>query len=326
MPLPSNNDCLRCGFSFLGLEFMDPANAMMRGLPYPLQRGHCTSRSATRMEASWSRGSTRRISAKLAVYFWIRRVARYCHLRTPAPAQIGIARPPAEHCNRGVPRNRRTQHIDVGCGAHDGAAQRHPVRTTLELNGAGRDFPLGGLGLRSHARRGADHRCDRNYSKHCHVVPPLFGRLPASLEIKQAGSMLRNRSKLPLLRCPRTIPRLRLLVACPLWVKSRHSHCNRHVRLTPKADIRIFIDFRSCPLGLPVPEQAVVVPAVMELSEPGQVSECVFSTLPFSRLRRLHPLLLSRRGTALCLLGFLRHVQYPDQNYAATAQPLIVLT
>jgi len=25
------------------------------------------------------------------------------------------------------------------------------------------------------------------------------------------------------------------------------------------------------------------------------------------------PLLLSRRGTALCLLGFLRHVQYPDQ-------------
>jgi hypothetical protein len=33
---------------------------MMRGRPYPLQRGHCTSRSATRMEASGSRGFTRR--------------------------------------------------------------------------------------------------------------------------------------------------------------------------------------------------------------------------------------------------------------------------
>src|SRR5262245_53364864 len=43
--------------------------------------------------------------------------------------------------------------------------------------------------------------------------------------------------------------------------------------------------------------------------------------VPFSRLRHLHPLLLfSRRGTALCLLGFLRHDQYPDQNHATTAQ------
>jgi hypothetical protein len=33
---------------------------MMRGLPYPLQRGHCTSRSATRTEASGSRGLTRK--------------------------------------------------------------------------------------------------------------------------------------------------------------------------------------------------------------------------------------------------------------------------
>jgi hypothetical protein len=155
---------------------MDTANAMMRGLPYPLLRGHCTSRSATRMEASWSRGSTRRISAKLAAYFWIGRVARYCHLRTPAPAQIGIARPLAEHRNRGVPRNRRTQHIDVGCGAHDGATQRHPIRTTLQLDGAGWDFPLGGLGLRSHTHRGADHRCDRNYSSDCHVVPRGWAR------------------------------------------------------------------------------------------------------------------------------------------------------
>jgi hypothetical protein len=32
----------------------------MRGLPCPLQRTHCTSRSATRMDASGSRGLTRR--------------------------------------------------------------------------------------------------------------------------------------------------------------------------------------------------------------------------------------------------------------------------
>jgi hypothetical protein len=36
------------------------ANAMMRGLPCPWQRTHCTSRSATRMDASGSRGLTRR--------------------------------------------------------------------------------------------------------------------------------------------------------------------------------------------------------------------------------------------------------------------------
>ena len=36
------------------------ANAMMRGLPYPLHRGHCTSRSATRAETSGSRGFTRK--------------------------------------------------------------------------------------------------------------------------------------------------------------------------------------------------------------------------------------------------------------------------
>jgi hypothetical protein len=119
-----------------------------------------------------SRVQGRKSSSKLAAYFWIGRVARYCHLRTPAPAQIGIARPLAEHRNRGVPRNRRTQHIDVGRGSHDGAAQRHPIRTTLELDGAGRDFPLCRLSLHSHAHRGADRRCDRNYSSNCHVVPP----------------------------------------------------------------------------------------------------------------------------------------------------------
>jgi len=54
-------------------------------------------------------------------------------------------------------------------------------------------------------------------------------------------------------------------------------HCESHVRFTPKAGIRVFIDLRSCPLALP--EQAAAVP-VMELSEPRQVSERVFSTLP----------------------------------------------
>src|SRR5262249_52851614 len=36
------------------------ASAMMRGLPWLLQRGQCTSRSATRTEASGSRGFTRK--------------------------------------------------------------------------------------------------------------------------------------------------------------------------------------------------------------------------------------------------------------------------
>src|SRR5262245_29950349 len=36
------------------------AKAMMRGLPWPLHRGHCTSRSATRIDASGSRGFTRK--------------------------------------------------------------------------------------------------------------------------------------------------------------------------------------------------------------------------------------------------------------------------
>ena len=59
----------------------------------------------------------------------------------------------------------------------------------------------------------------------------------------------------------------------------------RHVRFVPKADIlaragrtfAAFIDLQSCPRGLAVPEQAVAVPS----SEPGQVSERVFWTLPF---------------------------------------------
>jgi len=120
--------------------------------------------------------------AKLAAYFWIGRIARYCHLRALAPADPGT-RPLAEHRDGGVPRNRRTQHIDVWCGAHDGAAQRHPVRTPLKLERAGRAFPLGGLGLRSHANRGANHRCHRNCSSDCHVVP-LVGLASGGLTSK----------------------------------------------------------------------------------------------------------------------------------------------
>ena len=52
----------------------------------------------------------------------------------------------------------------------------------------------------------------------------------------------------------------------------------------------------------------------------GRFRSAFFRLCPFSPLRLLHPLLLSRRGTALCLLGFLRHVQYPDQNDATAAQ------
>jgi hypothetical protein len=36
------------------------ANAIMRGRPFPLQRGHCTPRSAIRIDASGSRGFTRK--------------------------------------------------------------------------------------------------------------------------------------------------------------------------------------------------------------------------------------------------------------------------
>ena len=57
------------------------------------------------------------------------------------------------------------------------------------------------------------------------------------------------------------------------------------VRFVPKADIlacagrtfAAFIDLQSCPRGLAVPEQAVAVVS----SEPGQISERVFSTLRF---------------------------------------------
>ena len=31
-----------------------------------------------------------------------------------------------------------------------------------------------------------------------------------------------------------------VFVECPLWVKSGHMRCNRQVRFTPKADIRLF--------------------------------------------------------------------------------------
>jgi hypothetical protein len=75
----------------------------------------------------------------------------------------------AAHKNRGVRRNRRIQRIDVASEIfHDGAAQQVNVRATSELDGACR---IGGLGLRSHAYRGANQRCNRNYLADCHVVP-----------------------------------------------------------------------------------------------------------------------------------------------------------
>jgi len=66
---PSPSDKCSCGSSYRkesltrGFRIQIDgcrANAMIRGLPYPLQRGHCTSRSTTRIEASGSRGLTRK--------------------------------------------------------------------------------------------------------------------------------------------------------------------------------------------------------------------------------------------------------------------------
>jgi hypothetical protein len=64
---------------------------------------------------------------------------------------------------------------------------------------------------------------------------------------------------------------------------------NSNVRFGAKADMRpaksqqpfrYFIELQSCPRRLAVPEQTVGAPAVVELSEPGRVSERVFLTLP----------------------------------------------
>ena len=105
-----------------------------------------------------------------------------------------------------------------------------------------RGYPLGGLSLRSHACRGANHRCNRNNSSDCHVVPPWLGPLPAGSQVKQARSMLRNqkihRTRGPTSCCGFAAPvssgAYALSVACPLWVISGHMQCKRayplHIR------------------------------------------------------------------------------------------------
>src|SRR4030095_13692937 len=118
-----------------------------------------------------------------ATSFWIGLRGNYLHLR--APAESDIAGLLADHLKRGVRRNRRAQRIDVASEIHDGAANQLIVCATYKRDVASAcGLSLGGLGLRSHANCGANHRCNHNYSSDCHVVPPLFGRLPASLEIK----------------------------------------------------------------------------------------------------------------------------------------------
>ena len=86
------------------------------------------------------------------------------------------------------------EHIGVGAGAHNDAAHRHPVRATFKRDGTC-GFPFRGLGLRSHARRRADHHRNRNYSSDCHIVPPWLGPFRAGSQIKQAASMLRNQKR-----------------------------------------------------------------------------------------------------------------------------------
>jgi len=66
-----------------------------------------------------------------------------------------------------------------------------------------------------------------------------------------------------------------------LGQKQTHAVRQRMSALPPKAEIPVSID-QSCPRRLAVPEQTLAgALAVMELSEPGQASERVFSTLPF---------------------------------------------
>jgi hypothetical protein len=111
-------------------------------------------------------------SAPHAAYFWIGLPGNDLHLGAPAGSDIA---------------GRATVELDVACG-----------------------FPLGGVSLRSCAHRGADHRCNRNNSSDCHVVPPWLGPL-AGTQVKQAGSLLRNRSGLPLALLPARVSRMSAL-------------------------------------------------------------------------------------------------------------------
>jgi hypothetical protein len=164
-----------------------------------------------------------------------RRHGYYVHSRRLAQSDVDVARLSADHLKRDERRNslRRNERIKVaGDISHDGAAEQHQVGATYERDGSC-GFPLGGLGLRSHANRGVNHCCNRNYSTDCHVVPPWLGPLPAGSQVKQAGLMLRNQK---ITRDARS--NYALSVACPLWVKSRHDALNLGCPLYPrKADI-----------------------------------------------------------------------------------------
>jgi hypothetical protein len=141
----------------------------------------------------------------------------YVHSRRLAQSDVDVARLSADHLKRDEGRNlpRRNERIEVaGDIFHDGTAEHQQVRATYERHGSCR-FPLGGLGLRSHANRGANHRCNRNYSTYCHVVAPWLDPLPAGSQVKQVGSMLRN----PKITAEHEVVQLRF-VACPLWVAS----------------------------------------------------------------------------------------------------------
>jgi len=65
------------------------------------------------------------------------------------------------------------------------------MRTTFEC-GRTYGFPLRGLGLRSHARRRADHRCNRNYSTVV-ILSPMVGPVSGGLTNKTGG--IKQRSK-----------------------------------------------------------------------------------------------------------------------------------
>ena len=169
---------------------------------------------------------------------------RHSRRRPAAQSDVDVARLLADHLKRGVRRNRRTQRIDVASEiSHDGAAEQLNVCATYERNAASAcGLLLGGLGLRSHTNRGANHRSNRNCSTDCHVVPPWLGPLPTGSQVKQVRSMLCNRSRLPLASLPAhcagpTLYRSRVRFG------SQADMCSAQgdVRFVPIADIAPFI-------------------------------------------------------------------------------------
>jgi hypothetical protein len=69
---------------------------------------------------------------------------------------------------------------------------------------------------------------------------------------------------------------------CPLYSqKQTYAVQNGMSALPPKADISVSIGLQSRPRRLALTGQTAGVPAVMEFPQRAQVSERVFSTLPF---------------------------------------------